>query len=137
MAEPSADAELGDAAYGSDPGQITYEADEAISAGDAVTIDSTNQLLQAANSGDTNTDVIGIAAEDATDGDNIAVYVEGRVVANVASGVTAGEELAASTTDGELAAGTGDLVALSDEGGVAGLSAGFGLAAGSAVVEVR
>jgi hypothetical protein len=137
MAEPTANAELGDPAYGSDAGAITYEANEAITAGDAVTIDTTNQLLQAANSGDTNTDVIGIAGEDGVDGDEVTVYVSGRVVANVASGVTAGEELAASTTDGELAAGTGDLVALSDEGGVAGLSAGYGLAAGSAVVEVR
>jgi len=137
MAEPSANAELGDAAYGSDPGVITYEADESITAGDAVTIDSTNQLLQAANSGDTNADVVGIAAVDGEDGDNISVYVSGRIVANVASGVTAGEELAASTTDGQLAAGTGDLVALSDEGGTAGLSAGFGLADNAAVVEVR
>ena len=137
MAEPSADIELGDAAYGSDPGVITYEADESISAGDAVTIDSTNQLLQAANSGDTNTRVVGIAAEDATDGDEVAVYVSGRVVANVASGVTAGEELAASTTDGQLASGSGGPVALTDAGGVAGLAHGGGLGSNSAVVEVR
>jgi len=137
MAEPSANAELGDAAYGSDPGVVTYEADESITAGDAVTIDSTNQLLQAANSGDTNTAIVGIAADDAEDGDNVGVYVDGRIVANVASGVTAGEELAASTTDGQLEAGTGGLVALTDAGGVAGLSAGFGLGSNAAVVEVR
>jgi hypothetical protein len=137
MAEPSADAELGDAGYGSDPGVITYEADEAITAGDAVTIDSTNQLLQAANSGDTNSAIVGIAAEDGTDGDNISVYVSGRVVANVASAVSAGEELAASTTDGQLASGTGGLVALTDAGGVAGLSAGYGLGSNAALVEIR
>jgi hypothetical protein len=137
MAEPKSDAELGDPAYGSDAGTITYEADESITAGDAVTIDSTNQLLQAANSGDTNADVVGIAADDAEDGDNVSVHVSGRIVANVASGVTAGEELDASTTDGQLATGTGGIVALTDEGGVAGLSAGFGLASNAAVVEVR
>jgi len=137
MAEPSASAELGDAACGSDPGVVTYEADEAISAGDAVTIDSTNQLLQAANSGDTNARVVGIAADDATDGDNVGVYVSGRVVANVAGTVTAGEELAASTTDGQLAAGSGGPVALTDSGGVAGLSAGYSLDSNTAVVEIR
>jgi hypothetical protein len=137
MAEPSADIELGDAAYGSDPGVITYEADETISAGDAVTIDSTNQLLQAADSGDTNTRVVGIAAEDAEDGDEVGVYVDGRVVAQVASGVTAGEELAASATAGQLAAGTGGPVALTDAGGVAGLAHGGGLGSNAAVVEVR
>jgi hypothetical protein len=137
MAEPSASAELGDAAYGSDPGVITYEAGESLTSGDAVTIDSTNQELQAANSGDTNTDVVGIVADDASDGDEVSVYVSGRVVANVASGVAAGEELDAGTTDGQLAAGTGDIVALSDEGAVAGLGAGYSIDAGSAVVEVR
>lgn len=137
MAEPSSNAELGDPAFGSDPGTITYEADESITAGDAVTIDSTNQLLQAANSGDTNSRIVGIAAQDASDGDNVAVHVEGRVVANVASAVTAGEELAASTTDGQLASGSGGPVAISDAGGVAGLSAGYNLGSNAAVVEVR
>lgn len=137
MAEPSANAELGDAAYGSDPGTVTYEVDESLTAGDAVTIDSTNQLLQAANSGDTNTRVVGIVADDAEDGDLVSVYVSGRVVANVAGAVTAGEELAASTTDGQLAAGSGGPVALTDAGGVAGLSAGYGLDSNAAVVEVR
>lgn len=136
MAEPSASAELGDAAYGSDPGVITYEADESISAGDAVTIDSSNQLLQAANSNDTNSYVVGVAADDAEDGDNVSVYVDGRVVCNVGSGVTAGEELAASTTDGQLAAGAGGIVALTDAGGVAGLSAGYSLGSNAAVVEL-
>jgi len=137
MAEPSANAEPGDPAYGSDAGAVTYEADESISAGDAVTIDSTNQLLQAANTGDTNTRVVGIAGDDAEDGDLVTVYVSGRVVANVAGAVTAGEELAASGTDGQLAAGTGGPIALTDAGGTAGLSAGYGLDSNAAVVEVR
>jgi len=135
MAEPSADAELGDAAYGESK-SMTYEADETITAGDAVTIDSTNQLLQAANSNDTNGFIVGIAAEDGEDGDNITVYTSGLIVANVASGVTAGEELAASTTDGQLGTGTGGIVAVTDAGGVAGLSAGYGLGSNAAVVEV-
>lgn len=135
MAEPSANAELGDAAYG-DAKAVTYEADESISAGDAVTIDSTNQLLQAANSGDTNARIVGVAGDDAEDGDNVTVYVSGAVVCNVASGVAAGEELAASTTDGQLAAGTGGVVALTSAGSVDGLSAGYGLGSNAAVVEL-
>lgn len=135
MAEPSASVELGDPAYGSDPGTITYEAGEAITAGDAVTIASGQ--LQAANSGDTNTDILGIAGKDAASGEECPVHVEGRVVANVADAVAAGDTLAASTTDGQLAAGTGDILALTDEAAMAGLSHGAGLDAGAAVVEVR
>jgi len=66
MAEPSSNAELGDPAYGSDAGTITYEAAEALTAGDAVTIASGE--AQPANSGDSNTDVVGVAADDAEDG---------------------------------------------------------------------
>jgi hypothetical protein len=135
MAEPSANAELGDPAYGSDPGTVTYEAGESLTAGDAVTIAS--GALQAANSGDTNTDIVGIVGFDAEDGDNVTVHVEGRVVANVADGVSAGETLAASGTDGQLADGTGDVMALTDEGAMSGLSHGAGLADNAAVVEVR
>jgi len=136
MAEPSANAELGDAAYGSDPGVVTIEADESITAGDAVTLDSTNGLLQAANSGDTNSKVVGIAADDASDGDDVGVYVDGRVVANCGGSVSAGEELAASTTDGQLASGTGGIVALTDSGGGGGLAIGAGLGTNAAIVEL-
>jgi len=135
MAEPSANAELGDPAYGSDPGAVTYEAGEALTAGDAVTI--AGGQLQAANSGDTNVDIVGIVADDAESGDNVSVYVEGRVVANVAGAVAAGDTLAASTTDGQLAAGTGDVIALTDAGAMSGLSHGAGLGTNAAVVEVR
>jgi hypothetical protein len=131
MAEPSANAELGDPAYGSDVKAVTYEADEDITAGDVVAITS-GLAHQADDTTDTND--FGIAGEDGADGDNITVYTEGPVVANVATDVSAGEELTLSGTDGQLAAGAGDYQALTDEGDVAGLSAGYGLAANSAVV---
>jgi len=139
MSEPSANAELGDPAYGSDAGAVTYEAGEAIARGDAVTIASGGTgKLQPANSGDTNSDIVGIAGEEATaDGDLITVYVEGRVVANAAGAVAAGDTLAASTTDGQLESGTGDVIALTDAGAVGNLSAGYGLGTNAAVVEVR
>ena len=135
MAEPSSNAELGDPAYGSDAGTITYEAAETLTAGDAVTIASGE--AQPANSGDTNTDIVGVAADDAEDGDLVSIHVEGRVVANVAGAVAAGNTLAASTTDGQLAAGGGAIVALTDAGSMSGLSHGAGLGANAAVVEVR
>jgi len=135
MAEPSSNAELGDPAYGSDAGTITYEAAEALTAGDAVTIASGE--AQPANSGDSNTDVVGIAADDAEDGELVSIHVEGRIVANVGGSVAAGETLAASTTDGQLAAGSGDIIALTDAGSMAGLSHGAGLGANAAVVELR
>jgi len=139
MAEPSASAELGDPAYGSDPGSVTYEAGEAIARGDAVTIASGGTgKVQPAASGDTNTDIVGIAGEEATeDGDKITVYVEGRIVANCAGAVAAGDTLAASTTGGQLESGTGDVIALTDSGAVGNLSAGYNLGTNAAVVEVR
>jgi len=136
MAEPSANAELGDPAYGSDAGAITYEAGEAIDRGDAVGIDG--GTLRPASSGDTDVDVVGVAGETASgSGEDITVYVEGRVVANVAGAVSAGNTLAASATDGQLAEGAGNIIALTDAGAVAGLGAGYNLGANAAVVEVR
>lgn len=137
MAEPSASAEPGDPAYGSDAGAVTYEAGEAIARGDAVGIDS--GTLRPASSGDSDTDVVGIAGEEATEsGDLITVYVSGRVVANVAGTVSAGNAVGASGTDGQLAeSDAGDLLALTDAGGTAGLQAGYGLDSNAAVVEVR
>lgn len=131
MAEPSASAELGDEAYGSDLKRVTYEADETINAGDVVAITS-GLAHQADDTTDTND--FGVAALDAEDGDELTVYIEGPVVTNVASGVTAGEELTLSATDGQLAAGAGDYVALTDAGDMAGLSHGAGLDANAAVV---
>lgn len=136
MAEPSANAELGDPAYGSDAGAVTYEAGEAIARGDAVGIDS--GTLRPVNTGDADADVVGIAGEEATEsGDLITVYVEGRIVANVAGTVSAGNTVAPSGTDGQLAEGSGDLIALTDAGATSGLQAGYGLDSNAAVVEVR
>jgi len=136
MSEPSANAELGDPAYGSDPASMTYEAGEAIDRGDAVGINS-GQLATADDTTDTVT--VGIAGETAdAAGDSITVYVSGPLTtANVAGGVTAGSELTVSGTEGQLAAGTGDYVAITDEGAVAGLQAGYSLDANSAVVLQR
>jgi len=136
MSEPSANAELGDPAYGSDAGAITYEAGEAISRGDAVGIDG--GTLRPTNTGDTDVDVVGIAGEAASaSGDLITVYVEGRIVANVAGAVSAGNTVAASGTDGQLAEGAGNIVALSDAGATSGLQAGYNLDANAAVVEMK
>jgi len=131
MAEPSASVELGDEAYGSDLKKVTYEADEAISAGDVVAI--TSGLAHLADD-TTDTNDFGVAAVDAVDGENFSVYIEGPVVTNVATGVSAGEELTLSGTDGQLAAGTGDYTALTDEGDMVGLSHGAGLGDNAAVV---
>jgi len=133
MAEPSASAELGDPAYGSDPPTMTYEAGEAIDRGDAVGING-GQLATA--DGTTDTVVVGIAGETASEaGENITVNIPGPLtVGNVATGVTAGNELTTSATEGQLEEGAGDYVAITDEGAVAGLSAGYGLDANSAVI---
>jgi hypothetical protein len=135
MAEPTSDAELGDPAYGSDARTVTYEAAEDITAGDAVDINSGE--VRPANSGDTGVDLVGVAAEDGADGDNISVHIGGSIVVNAAGGVTAGDEVAASTTDGQVDTGTGPgWIALTDSGSVAGLSAGYGLGTNAAVVDL-
>jgi hypothetical protein len=59
------------------------------------------------------------------------------VLANVASGVSAGDELGPSTTDGELAAGSDGYSALTDEGGVGGLLSKETPGAGLAAVRVH
>lgn len=108
---------------------VTYEAGESMDPGDAVGIDS--GTLRKANSGDGSTNAIGVVADRAgsdsgtsySSGDEVAVHVNGgAVLANVASGVTAGTELGPSATDGELASGSDGFEALSDEGAAAGLS---------------
>lgn len=131
MSEPSADVELGDPLYGSDVKAVTYEADEAISAGDVVAL--TDDLAHQADD-TTDTDDIGVAGTDATDGDTVTVYIEGPVVVNVASGVGSGVELGLSGTDGQLAAGSGGYTTLTPEGGMGGLSHGAGMPANAAGV---
>jgi len=134
MAEPSASAELGDPAYGSDTPTMTYEAGEAIDRGDAVGIDGGQ--LRPLNSGDTDVDLVGGAGQTAdASGDDITVNIPGPlVVMNVATGVSAGNTLTASATDGQLEEGAGDYIAITDEGDVAGLAAGYNLDANTAVV---
>jgi len=63
-------------------------------------------------------------------------YGKGVVLANVASGVSAGNELGPSASDGELAGGSDGYSALTDEGDAAGLSTNESVPAGLAAVEV-
>ena len=51
-----------------------------------------------------------------------AFYGDSLVLANVASGVSAGDELGPSATDGELAGGSDGYSAVTDEGAAGGLS---------------
>lgn len=123
--------ELGEVAFGNAT-TVTYEAGEAISAGDAVAING-GQLATA--DGTTDTNPIGIAAKAGSAGDDIGVHVSGVVVANVAAGVAAGTELGTSATEGQLAAGSGGFEALSDEGAASGLGVGS-VPAGGAVTKL-
>jgi len=66
-----------------------------------------------------------------------AFYGKGIVLANVASGVSAGEELGPSATDGQLAAGSDGYSALSDEGGASGLSTNESVPANAAAVPMQ
>lgn len=61
--------------------------------------------------------------------------IDGVVLANVASGVSAGTELDVSSTEGQLASGTGGIDAITDEGAVAGLSTNESVPAGYAGIK--
>jgi hypothetical protein len=120
---------------------VTYEAGESVSPGDVVGIDG--GALRPVNSGDTSPNLVGVvghgggadAGDDYASGEEVPVHVDGSaVVANVASGVSAGDELGPSATDGELGAGSAGVDALSDEGGMAGLSSNESLPAGYAAI---
>jgi hypothetical protein len=84
----------------------TRVAAEAVSEGDAVTLNSSGEVLAA-----TDTDVVyGIAGDDHISdgyqqGDELGVVTQGPVVANVSTGVGPAVELAGTVTAGELAAG--------------------------------
>lgn len=87
----------------------TRTAAETISPGDAVALDSNDELIPA-NSGSSEV-VYGVAGygkdgSDYASGDLVKVTVGGPVVASMASGVAGGVEVGPSTTDGQLAAGT-------------------------------
>jgi len=88
----------------------TRVAAETISPGDAVALDSNDELI-AANSGSSDV-AYGVAGygkdgSDYASGDLVKVTFSGPVVANVAGGVAGGVEVSESTTDGQLAAGSG------------------------------
>lgn len=88
----------------------TYQAAETVSPGDALALDSNDEVVPA-NSGSSEV-VFGVAGynkdgSDYASGDDVLVTLSGVVVANVASGAAGGVEVAASATDGELAAGSG------------------------------
>lgn len=113
--------ELGDVVGG---GAITetITTDGNPTAGDAVAIDqSTDKKVTQANSGDTGAgeEFAGAAVEThGPDGDAETIVLSGRVVMNVASGVTCGNRLDVSATDGQLAASSGGpALALCDAGG--------------------
>lgn len=86
----------------------TRTAAEALSPGDAVALDSNDELVTA--DGTTDTVVYGVAGpnrgEDYEAGDDVLVTYSGPVVANVASGTAGGVEVGSSGTEGQLAAGT-------------------------------
>jgi len=89
-------------------GEETRTAAESLSEGDAVALDSNNELVKADGTDDPV--VYGVVADDHTQdgysaGDKAGVVFQGPVVANVASGVGAGVEVGSGATDGQLAAG--------------------------------
>lgn len=96
------------------PGQTDEEtriAGSEISEGDAVTIDSSDEIVRA-----TDADVVyGIAGDDhVTDGyqtgDSVPVITQGPVVANVASGTSPAAELSVTTETTPATLGAGDSV---------------------------
>jgi len=126
-----------------DSSTVTYEAGETVSPGDVVGI--SGGQLRAVNSGDTSPNPIGVVGhgggtdggEDYASGEDVPVHVGGTgVLTNVATGVSAGEELGPSGSDGQLGAGSAGYDALTDEGAVAGLSSNEAVPDGYAVVDV-
>jgi hypothetical protein len=122
---------------------VSYEAGETVSPGDVVGIDG--DQLRRGNSGDTSPNPIGVVGhgggasggEDYEAGENAPVLTRAEaVITNVATGVSAGEELAASATDGQLAAGDGDgYEAITNEGDASGLATDEPVPAGYAGVK--
>lgn len=113
--------ELGDV-VGAGEDTETITTDGTPTAGDAVAIDqSTDKKVTQANSGDTGAgeEFAGAAVEDhGSDGDEETIVLSGRVVMNVASGLSCGNRVDVSATDGQLAASSGGPgLLLSDEGG--------------------
>jgi hypothetical protein len=115
--------ELGDI-VGAGADTETFVNDGTVATGDAFAIDQSTdgEDITATNSGDTDEgeEFAGVCVDDGggSDGDTAVVALSGRVVANVASGVAAGDRGDVSGTDGQLAASSGGPVLfLSDEAG--------------------
>lgn len=86
----------------------TRTAAEPLSAGDAVALNASDELVTADDTNDT--EVVGVVGYNHDDGysqgDRVRIVSQGIVVANVATGVGGGVALGPSATEGELAAGS-------------------------------
>ena len=126
--------ELGDSVVG-EPDTQTITGDGSASAGDAVAINTGDGDTDQASTTAAVSNFFGIAKADfGSDGDEEAVHTAGTVVANVDSGVQAGEGLNVTSTAGRLGNTTDPVdnkaIAVSDEGGTfAGASLGSNEAA--------
>lgn len=96
---------------------VKVESDGSGSAGDVVEW-SSGQVTQGGSAGAADADAgFGVLAEDAPSaGEDVSVHVDGAVVANVDSGVTAGEVARSQSNAGSLESGAGGWYALYDEG---------------------
>jgi hypothetical protein len=109
----------------------TRAAAEAMDYGDAVSLDSNDELVKA--DGTDNPSVYGVVGNDHTEdavsaGDSVEVITSGPVVANVASGVGSAVAVGSGPTDGQLATGdsTKGLMTMYSEGeGPRDIPAGF------------
>lgn len=126
-----------------DADTVSYEAGETISPGDAVGIDS--GTLRRADSGDTGTNAIGIAGrsagegagDDYASGEDVPAHLQGvAVLTNVASAVSAGDELGPSATAGQLETGSDGFEAITDAGAAAGLATNETVPSGLAAVKL-
>jgi hypothetical protein len=103
---------------------LTVDAQEDISAGDAVAIDQTGgdgrfpKAVQLNNGSADEDQTAAVAAADISSGDTGPVYVSGPVIANVASSLSQGERLGSGATAGRFASEDGGhALMLSNEGG--------------------
>lgn len=117
--------ELGDNPIGYAGVTTTKESDGTnLSAGDAVTLDASDQITPTGSGDDFYGVVVG-AANSGTDlsalsvGDTVSVKIHGAVNANVGGAVTAGDLVETSGTAGQLAQNTAGTEQAVDEGGTA------------------
>lgn len=111
--------DLGDEADTGSATSIPLPSDGSGSAGDFVTFNSSGNVTDAANADD---DIIGVLAEDSpsSSGDPVTVWIDGAVVGNVGSSVSAGDVLEPDGSNAGRATSNGDGRRRSvDEGGTA------------------